>query len=86
MIHATPSSDLAQSIVESPQEYLDNMSFSMAHHLMNKDASIGQAIEVDGVPDATDKVRGRLAWVQVPKEGSNGETELELVWKVRSFI
>ncbi|EKM51165.1 uncharacterized protein PHACADRAFT_263166 [Phanerochaete carnosa HHB-10118-sp] len=80
MLHATPSSELASAIHSSPRKYLDGMMLTMAHHLHNTDAPASPAFEIDGVPDATDKVRGRLAWMQVPK-ADGGEMSLELVWK-----
>ena len=80
MVHATPSADLASTIHSSPREYLDKMSLTMAHHLHNVDAPASVTFEVSGVPDAIDKVRGRLAWMQVPK-ADGGEMGLELVWK-----
>ena len=84
--HATPDEQLAQSISASPREFLENMSLTFAHHLTSEHAPASHVFEVDGVPDTTDKVKGRLAWMQVPKEGGNGEMGLELVWKVRFFM
>jgi extracellular elastinolytic metalloproteinase len=82
MVHATPSQHLADSIIRSPSHFLDKMSVTMTPHLANQDAPASGAFEVEGVPDTTDKVRGRMAWIQVPKEGNSGEMGLELVWKV----
>ena len=80
--HATPDEGLAQSISVAPSEYLESMSLTFAHHLTNENAPASAVFEVEGAPDTTDKVKGRMAWVQVPKEGGNGEMGLELVWKV----
>ena len=82
MMHATPNEGLATSIYMSPSKHLDNMSLTFTPHLINEDTPASTAFEVHGVPDTTDKVKGRMAWVQVPKEGGNGEMGLELVWKV----
>lgn len=86
MVHATPSQHLADSIIQSPSHFLDKMSLTMTPHLTNHEAPAGGAFEVEGVPDATDKVRGRMAWIQIPKEGDSGEMGLELVWKVCAFL
>ncbi|GJE93515.1 fungalysin metallopeptidase-domain-containing protein [Phanerochaete sordida] len=80
MLHATPSEKLAADIHASPRKYVDGMTLTIAHHLHNSDAPASPAFEISGVPDATDKVRGRLAWAQVPK-AEGGEMGLELVWK-----
>ena len=82
MIHATPSAGLADSITRSPETFLKDMSITLTPHLINEGAPVSGAFEVDGVPDATDKVRGRMAWMQVPKDSNSRETGLELVWKV----
>lgn len=86
VMHATPDEELAQSISTSPSGYLDTMSLTFAHHLTNENTPASTVFEVEGVPDATDKVKGRMAWVQVPKASGDGEMGLELVWKVRIFV
>lgn len=85
MVHAMPSEELAYSIATSPEDYLHNMSIADSHLTIDGPFA-SRTFEIDGVPDTVDKVRARLAWMQVPKEGSQREIDLELVWKVRRSL
>lgn len=59
MFHAPLSATPASAICSSPHEHLDKMSLTMAHRLLNVDAPASTAFEVNCVPDATNKLRGR---------------------------
>lgn len=82
MVAATPDDALSTSIMNDPTPFLDKMSLHMHHNLHSESGAGGANLEIEGVPGTIDKVKGRLAWVQVPN--NKGKTSLELVWKVRS--
>lgn len=82
MVAATPNDGLSTAIMNDPTPFLDKMSLHMHHNLHSESGAPGGAtLEIENVPGTIDKVKGRLAWVQVPND--QGKTNLELVWKVR---
>ena len=76
MVQATPSQELAASMLEDPAQFLSDMRVTFEHHLAGDHTP---TFTVDNVPEAVSPVKGRLAFVQVPVDGAS---VLKLVWKV----
>ncbi|THH26461.1 hypothetical protein EUX98_g7729 [Antrodiella citrinella] len=76
MIAATPNSGLAQSMVENPSSFVEKMRVTPVHDFHGGNAS--PSFVIDNVPDAVAPVKAKMAFVQVPTDGSS---TLQPVWK-----
>jgi extracellular elastinolytic metalloproteinase len=77
MVVATPEEHMVQDILSRYDEYIDGMTSTFDTRLVGSD--VVNAIElIDNVPEAVSPVKARLAYIQVPHDGTN---VLELVWK-----